>query len=47
MYPCEMKQLLLREREEYDKYDIDKMLNSYCPKVTKQEINNDFDGIRS
>ena len=40
IYPCESKsQLVLREREEYDKYDIKKLLNTYRPKVSEEEMN--------
>ena len=38
IYPCETKeQLLWREREEFDKYDKNKLLNKFRPKVTKEE----------
>ena len=40
IYPCKSKeQLIQREREEYDKYDTDILLNTYCQKVSEEEIN--------
>ena len=38
IYPCKSKeQLIKREREEYDKYNTDILLNIYRPKITKEE----------
>ena len=38
IYPCKSKeQLIKREREEYDKYNTDILLNSDCPKVSEEE----------